>query len=120
MRDKIQTKVAKAFNTKLADAITTFTCQRITQGNWDPVTEESTQTILDYSGRGALFGSYSQYEVINLGVLASDSKAIVLQNEVTEAPKIDDEWLTERGLFRVIYLKPDSAGASYTVQLRRV
>ncbi|WP_312970844.1 glutamate 5-kinase [Acinetobacter gerneri] len=120
MRDKIQAKVAKAFNAKLADAIHTFTCQRITQSNWDPVTEESIQTTLEYSGRGALFGSYNQYEVINLGVLASDSKAIVLQNEVDAEPKVDDEWLTERGLFRVVYIKPDAVGASFTVQLRKV
>lgn len=122
LRDELQTDVAEAFDSDLADAIHAFTCTKIiNSGEYDPVTETYSEQIDgSYSGRGVLFGSYSQYEVLNLGVLASDSKAIVLQNEVTADPKVDDEWQTERGLFRVIYIKPDSVGASYTVQLRKI
>lgn len=70
IRNKIQTKVGKAFNKKLADAVHSFTCERITKSNWDPKTEAYIESKEVYTGRGVLFGSYNQYEVQSLGVLA--------------------------------------------------
>ncbi|MFX5476255.1 glutamate 5-kinase, partial [Acinetobacter baumannii] len=74
----------------------------------------------NYSGRGVLFGSYSQYEIQTLGVLATDKKATVLQNEVSMTPKIDDEWLTALGSFRVIHIQQDPASTIWKCQLRKV
>ncbi|HCQ5201829.1 TPA: glutamate 5-kinase, partial [Acinetobacter baumannii] len=74
----------------------------------------------NYSGRGVLFGSYSQYEIQTLGVLATDKKATVLQNEVSMVPKIDDEWITALGSFRVIHIQQDPAGTIWKCQLRMV
>ncbi len=76
-----------------------FTCERNSKTNWDPKTETYVEVKENYSGRGVLFGSYSQYEVQALGVLATDKKATILQNEVTMIPKIDDEWITALGFF---------------------
>lgn len=100
LRDEIQADMAEAFNDDLADAVQTFTCERVSKTNWDPKTETSIEVKESYSGRGVLFGLYSQYEIQTLGVLATDKKATVLQNEVSMTPKIDNEWLTALGSFR--------------------
>ncbi|WP_288364783.1 glutamate 5-kinase [uncultured Acinetobacter sp.] len=120
IRNKIQAKVGKAFDKKLADAVHPFTCERISKTNWDPKTETYVEVKENYSGRGVLFGSYSQYEIQTLGVLATDKKATVLQNEVTMAPKIDDEWLTALGSFRIIHIQQDPASTIWKCQLRKV
>ncbi len=119
LRDQIQLKISKAFDRKLSDAITPFTCIRITKGNWDPVKETYDETRFEYSGR-CVAGSYNQQEVITLGVLATDKKATLLQNEVTAEPLVDDEWQLPDGKYRVMYKKQDPAGVSWTIQLRKV
>ncbi|NTY98508.1 glutamate 5-kinase [Acinetobacter radioresistens] len=119
LRDEIQADIAEAFNTDLADAITPFTCARITKGNWDPVEETYDETRFEYSGR-CVAGSYNQQEIITLGVLATDKKAMLLQNEVTAEPLLDDEWQLTDGKYRVMHKKQDPAGVSWTIQLRKV
>ncbi|HDX6222751.1 TPA: glutamate 5-kinase, partial [Acinetobacter baumannii] len=47
-------------------------------------------------------------------------KATVLQNEVTMTPKIEDEWLTALGSFRVINIQQDPANTIWKCQLRKV
>ncbi|MCA4450489.1 glutamate 5-kinase, partial [Acinetobacter baumannii] len=42
------------------------------------------------------------------------------QNEVTMTPKIDDEWLTSLGSFRVIHIQQDPASIIWKCQLRKV
>ena len=39
LRDELQADIAEAFNEDLADAVHTFTCERISKTNWDPKTE---------------------------------------------------------------------------------
>ncbi len=119
LRDEIQADIAEAFNIDLADAITPFTCARITKGNWDPVEETYDETRFEYSGR-CVAGSYNQYEIQTLGVLATDKKAVVLQNEVTMTPQIDDEWFTPLGKFRVMHIQQDPAETIWKCQLREV
>ncbi|HBN3185737.1 TPA: glutamate 5-kinase, partial [Acinetobacter baumannii] len=68
LRDEIQADIAEAFNADLADAVHSFTCERISKTNWDPKTETYVEVKENYSGRGVLFGSYSQYEIQTLGV----------------------------------------------------
>ncbi|EPF6421750.1 hypothetical protein [Acinetobacter baumannii] len=120
LRDEIQADIAEAFNEDLADAVHTFTCDRIVSTNWNPKTNTSEDVIEQYKGRGVLFGSYNQYEILTLGVLATDKKAIVLQNEVTKEPKIDDEWSTAKGTFRIVHIKQDPAATIWKCQLRKV
>ncbi|WP_151828173.1 glutamate 5-kinase [Acinetobacter oleivorans] len=120
LRDEIQAEIAEAFNEDLADAVHTFTCERVTKSNWDPKTETHVEVKENYSGRGVLFGSYSQYEIQTLGVLATDKKATVLQNEVTMVPIMEDEWVTPLGTFRVKHIKQDPAATIWKCQLRKV
>nr|WP_314523802.1 glutamate 5-kinase [uncultured Acinetobacter sp.] len=120
IRDEIQTDISEAFETDLADAVYSFTCERITQSGWDSVTETSTEVKVNYSGRGVLFGKYNAYEIANLGIEATDKKATLLQNEVTNTPLINDEWVTPQGKFKLIHVSQDPAKVTWTCQLRMV
>ncbi|WP_327858638.1 glutamate 5-kinase [Acinetobacter guillouiae] len=121
MRDKIQSKVAKAFNTKLADAITTFTCSKeIQSGEFDFETQTYPNvTIEQYSGRG-VFGSYKRDLVKPIDYQVEDVKATVLQNEVSGMPQIDDVWMSSHSTLKVLNVGRDPSGSIWIFQLRRV
>ena len=122
IKNKIQSKVAKAFDKKLADAVDTFTCEKpIYSGEFD--FETQTYPVVgseSYSGRGVLFGSYQKELVKPVDYQAEDAKAIVLQNEVTAVPQIGDVWNTVKGDFEVKNIGSDPVSATYTIQLRKV
>lgn len=122
IKNKIQSKVAKAFDKKLADAVDSFTCTKeIQSGEFDFATQTyPTQTVTAYTGRGVLFGSYQKDLVKPTDYQAEDAKAIVLQNEVTGTPQIGDVWTTDKGDFKVINIGADPTDATYVVQLRKV
>ena len=121
MRDKIQSKVAKAFNTKLADAITNFTCSKeIQSGEFDFETQTyPIVTVEQYSGRG-VFGSYKRDLVKPIDYQVEDLKATVLQNEVNGIPQIEDVWVTSKGSFEVLNVGEDPSGSIWVLQLRKV
>ena len=122
IKKKIQSKVAKAFDKKLADAVDTFTCEKpIYSGEFG--FETQTYPVIgneSYSGRGVLFGSYLKDLVKPADYQAEDAKAIVLQNEVAAVPQIDDVWVTDKGDFKVVNIGADPASATYSIQLRKV
>ena len=122
IKNKIQSKVAKAFDKKLADAVDSFTCTKlIYSGEFD--FETQTYPVVgseSYSGRRVLFGSYLKDLVKPADYQAEDTKAIVLQNELTAAPQIDDVWNTVKGDFKVVNIGADPASATYSIQLRKV
>ena len=122
IKDDIQAEVAAAFSADLADAVDTFTCEKpIYSGEFD--FETQTYPVVgseSYSGRGVLFGSYLKDLVKPADYQAEDAKAIVLQNEVTAVPQIDDIWVTDKGDFKVVNIGADPTSATYTIQLRKV
>ena len=122
IKDDIQAEVAAAFSADLADAVDTFTCEKlIYSGEFD--FETQTYPIVgdeSYSGRGVLFGSYLKDMVKPADYQATDSKATVLQNEVTGIPQIGDVWATSRGGFKVVNIGADPVAATFTIQLRKV
>lgn len=122
MRDELQAELAEAFSTDLADAVDSFTCEKlIYSGEFD--FETQTYPIAgdeSYSGRGVLFGSYLKDMVKPIDYQVTDSKAIVLQNEVTAVPQIDDVWVTSKGDFKVINIGADPTNSIWTCQLRKV
>jgi hypothetical protein len=121
MRDKIQSKVANAFNTKLADAITTFTCSKeIQSGDFDFETQTyPIVTVEQYSGRG-VFGSYKRDLDKPLDYQVEDVKATVLQNEVDGVLQIDDVWKSDKGSFKVLNVVKDPSESIWVCQLRKV
>ena len=122
IKNKIQSKVAKAFDKKLADAVDTFTCSKeIQSGDFDFETQTyPTFTVEAYSGRGVLFGSYLKDLVKPADYQAEDTKAIVLQNEVTAVPQISDVWATSKGDFKVINIGADPTDSIWVCQLRKI
>jgi hypothetical protein len=122
MRDELQEELAAAFNEDLADAVDTFTCEKpIYSGEFD--FETQTYPVVgseSYSGRGVLFGSYLKDLVKPADYQAEDAKAIVLQNEVTAVPQIDDVWVTSKGDFKVVNIGQDPTDSIWTCQLRKV
>ena len=122
IKNKIQSKVAKAFDKKLADAVDSFTCQKlIYSGEFD--FETQTYPVVgseSYSGRGVLFGSYLKDLVKPADYQAEDAKAIVLQNEVAQVPQIGDVWNTVKGDFEVKNIGSDPVSTTYIIQLRKV
>ena len=122
MRDDLQAELAEAFNEDLADAVDSFTCQKpIYSGVFD--FETQTYPVVgneSYSGRGVLFGSYQKDLVKPADYQAEDAKAIVLQNEVTAVPQIDDVWVASKGDFKIVNIGADPLAATYTIQLRKV
>jgi len=122
MRDELQEELAAAFDEDLADAVDTFTCEKlIYSGEFD--FETQTYPIVgdeSYSGRGVLFGSYLKDMVKPADYQVTDSKAVVLQNEVTGIPQIDDVWATSRGGFKVVNIGADPTDSIWTCQLRKV
>ncbi len=45
LREEIQADIAEAFNDDLADAVHSFTCDRISRKDWDPKTETYVEVL---------------------------------------------------------------------------
>jgi len=122
IRNKVQSKLAKAFNSKLIDAVHSFTCTKVINSgekDFEAETYPESETVI-YTGRGVLFGSYVKDLVKPDNYQVEDCKATVLQNEVTVVPQIDDEWETEKGIFRIIDISADPTGSIWKIQLRKI
>lgn len=121
IKNKIQSNVAKAFDKKLGDAVNSFTCSKeIQSGDFDFVTQTyPTKAVEQYSGRGVL-GNYLKDLVKPTDYQVEDAKAIVLQNELSQAPQIGDVWTTGKGDFKVVNIGADPTDSIWTCQLRKV
>lgn len=114
IRDKVQGKVAKAFDGPLADAVRSFTGSREEAGSYDPVTGTTSTTTTTYTGRG-VFSRYSVQQIDNQHILATDTKLTALQNELTDTPQEGD---MIDGL-EVVRVQKDPASATWSLTLRR-
>ena len=131
IRDDIWTDVAAAFDEDLSDAVQAFTFTRVTNGEIDPITGQTTGgSSVAVSGRGVL-GSYKQSELGGTSespqgqhVLRTDTKLIALQSEVVDdagvmvKPEEGDRIVYAGGSPEVIYVAQDPASATWTLQLR--
>lgn len=125
--EKLNAKLAKAYDTKLADAIKPFECVRTTAaGEYDWETGTTPVVTSGYRGRG-VFGSFKQQEIDGALILATDTKlSAVLQNELIEVvdgeptgnlaiPQVDD---VINGM-TVKSVSADPADAQWVLALRR-
>ncbi|HEY2455220.1 MAG TPA: glutamate 5-kinase [Scandinavium sp.] len=124
LRDKLQAKLGKAFDTKLADAVNPFTGEYKVVSEYDPVTEEEISITVTYSGRGVL-ADYDISRVDGINIIKGDLQLIALVNEVTDKPKVDhvitakDLITNEQQTYKVINPEIDPAAACYFIQVRR-
>ncbi len=98
--------------------------QKLVSSN--PATGEDTYIEYVYSGRGVLFGSYLKDLVKPIDYRATDSKAVLLQNEVKDAagtlvdPDVNDIWVIEGSNYRVVSYGQDPSSSVWICQLRKV
>lgn len=124
IRDKLQSKIAKAFDGKLSDAVNDFTGSYVIEGDYDPVTEQSNDVTVTYLGRGVL-AEYSLNRIDDVNILHGDLQLIALANEVTDKPRADhivettDLVTGGQQRYKVIDVAIDPATAHYDIQLRR-
>lgn len=121
IKDDIQAEVAAAFSADLTDAVDAFTCEKlIYSGEFD--FETQTYPVVgdeSYSGRGVR-GNYLRDMVKPIDYQTADTKAIVLQNELTGIPQIGDVWQFADGGFEVKNISQDPTSSIWTCQLRKV
>lgn len=124
IRDELQTEVAAAFDTDLQDAVKDFTGTYTHRGDWDPVTETGSETQVMYSGRGVM-ARYKLRRIDGVNILHGDLKLTALVNEVTDKPAVGHFVTAPEPItgvpqrYEVITAAVDSAGAAYSIQLRR-
>lgn len=117
LREDIQTDLAEAFNTDLADAVQPFSGGVTLPGTWDPVTEVAgAPLVIAYTGRG-VFDAFKMTQVDGVNIRATDQLLIALTNEtIGDIPDIGHKI----NGFDVINVQLDPAQATYQIQLRRV
>lgn len=117
LREDIQTDLAEAFDTDLADAVQAFTGGVTIPGTWDPVTETGGDpVVITYSGRG-VFDEFKLERIDGINIRAKDQLLIALTNEtIGDTPDIGHKI----NGFDVVNVRQDPAGAHYEIQLRQV
>lgn len=124
LRDDIQTDLAEAFNTDLADAIFPFAGEYLGPGVRNPITEETTAQPVFYSGRGVL-DSYDSGRIDSINIKVGDVLLICLANETTDIPavghkiSVEDLLTGQQAAYRVVNPGIDPAKAHYEIQLRK-
>ncbi|MCG7598880.1 hypothetical protein MHM84_03715 [Halomonas sp. McH1-25] len=123
IRDKINAKLPKAFDGKLADAVHSFSFSRSSGGSVDPVTGVPTGgTTVVVTGRGS-FGSYEAHETDGDKIRITDTRLTALVTEVVDqsgnqvAPQTGDVITSEGVAYEVVNVS-NTAGAIYSIQLR--
>ena len=112
--DKINTKLPKALDGKLGDAVEPFTATRTVQGEYDPVTGTTTGSTETWQGRW-IKASWRLDQVDDQHIRRNDVKRLVMQSETGWQPAIDDE---VNGL-TVVDVSQDPAAALWILNLRR-
>lgn len=116
LREDIQTDMAEAFDTDLADAVSPLSGGITLPGTWDAVTETGGEpVVIAYTGRG-VFESYEVRLVDGINIKSTDQLLIALTNEVTGTPQVGHKI----NGFDVMNVAMDPAEAHYEIHLRAV
>ena len=125
LRDDLQRDLAEAFDTDLADAVNPVVGVRKVQGEYDPDSGSTSETITNYAGRG-VFGKYLAKEIDGSLIQTTDEKLTILQNElfIALAGELTENPATPVigdviGGKRAMNVSQDPAKATWTVQLRK-
>ena len=124
LREDIQSDLAEAFDTDLADAVQAFTGEYLGPGVYDPVTETDTSETITYTGRGVL-DNYDSRRIDNVNIKVGDVLLICLANELTDKPAIGHKITTidlltgDPAVYTVVSPGIDPAKAHIELQLRK-
>ncbi len=117
LKEDINNAVSEAFDTDLADAAKTF-LHRSIESSYDPSTGVA-RVILESQSRG-VFDAFTKAELADETILPTDVALTVLQSEMENIPKVDDEIIrNDTGVnYKVIGFSKDPADVTYVIQLR--
>ncbi|UNU74111.1 glutamate 5-kinase [Moraxella nasovis] len=122
LNSEISADIANAFDTDLNDAVKYFDGEhkdgRI-DGLGDWLGDDDKTRTSYYDGRG-VFGGFNAHEVDGNSILATDTRLICLQTEVSDTPAVDDVIINDDNKYRIIAINKDPADVSYTIQLRAI
>lgn len=117
LSNDIYQSVSEAFNGDLKDAVRTITLRKPGE-TFDPLTNSVSYVNLDYNTRGVI-GEFELEEINNSSVMPNDVRAIILQNELTETPEIDDLLISNLGTFKIVKVMQDPANVIWGLQCRK-
>ncbi len=117
LRQSLQDSVAAAFDDDLADAVQSFTIKRAASSVYDTLLGENVITYITADSRG-VFDKFTKSELVYDGVKPEDFKLIVLQNEMSISPEIDDLIVESLNIYKIISFKKDPANVAWEIQCR--
>jgi len=118
LREDIQKDLGIAFDTDLSDAVKTLFLIKLSTGDYSEDTGINTPVESTYSTRGVLDG-YEDRELFDSAVHPTDVKAIILTNELSATPEIDDYIECSGIRYKAINVMADPADAHWEIQCRR-
>ncbi len=126
LRNDIYASVSEALTGDLKDAVTKLDCTRTVTSDYNPMTATATETSVTYSMTGVMYNKEVSYigssqESQELKVESGDMDFLVLVDDLTQTPQIDDKCTvaTSGVTYRVINYTPDPTGATLVLHLRR-
>jgi hypothetical protein len=118
IKNKVTTKLANAYDSKLADVVKTITLKKINNAaGYDPATGAITESTVEYTTRGAVV-SFENSEIDNISILNTDTQVIIIQDELSAIPEVDDILSFDGGDHKIVGFKPDPSGATWMIQCR--
>lgn len=118
-RDTLQPAFGALFSGAFAEAVSRFSGSYLGSGVHDPVEGTTTAVTITYTGRGVI-SDFELEKIDELNIKTGDAKAIVLANEVTQAPDVGHRIVADKGSFLIFKVSMDAAQVAYTLHLRRV
>lgn len=116
LRIDIQTDVAKAFDTDLADAVKSFTYRSIVS-TFDENTNTTSEVTTDYTSRG-VFTKFTKERLRDNSILDTDVKVIILQNEINVEPVQHNLIIQGLKEYTIEKVKQDPADVTWVLQCR--
>ena len=121
LREELQADLKEAFDEDLSDAVKQITLKQVSKDltTYDPVTGTNTRTSVDYYTRG-IFTDYTIEERYNSFLEPTDSKLIIIANELEVVPQIRDVISEGATNYNIIGQLHDPVKATYELQVRKV
>jgi len=116
--DDIQSDVAEAFDTDLADAVTTFTFTEFGTPAYDASTGTTVTPETDYEIRGVVIKNI-EGEIADESVFKDLVKLLILASEATVTFIMDMKVAFGGDSYKIVGISKDPANATFTLDCRR-
>lgn len=121
LKEEIQNELKAAMDGDLAEAVKAFTYTPIVGTAYSPGTGQVTPPAGQASGRGIFFEAAIIESLTVPTADQVDTKAIVLQNELSVSPEISGLLVTtgDGQEYGIVYVKSDPVGATWELYMKR-